>query len=256
MNMTSTTFSAQVPRPATRRTVDAPTRVFHWLLALSFLGAYVTADGERWRLMHVTLGYTMAGLLAFRVVWGLIGPRHARLSGLWRKLQGLPAWVNGLKVGTPNWRLAQNLLLAFSVVALLALIAPLTLSGWGTYNEWAGEWLEDVHEFFGNALLAVVLAHIALIVGLSVLRRRNQITPMVTGRVNGAGPDLVQRNHAPVAVLLLAAVIGFWAWQWQQAPEASAGVDAPVAGAGRGGPAQQGAYDARHGPKHGARHHD
>ena len=138
--------------PATRRTVDAPTRVMHWLLALSFLGAYVTADGEAWRLLHVTLGYTMAGLLAFRIVWGIAGPRHTRLSALLRKLQGLPGWIKGLKAGTPNWRLAQSLLLTLSVVVLLALIAPLTLSGYGTYNEWAGDWLEDVHEFFGNAL--------------------------------------------------------------------------------------------------------
>jgi hypothetical protein len=81
ITMINTTFSAPASKPATRRTVDAPTRVMHWLMALSFLGAYVTADGERWRLLHVTLGYTLAGLLAFRVVWGLIGPRHARLSG-------------------------------------------------------------------------------------------------------------------------------------------------------------------------------
>ena len=66
------------PAPAkthTRRVTDAPTRMFHWLFALSFAGAYATADGEHWRLLHVTLGYTMAGLLAFRVLYGLLGPR-------------------------------------------------------------------------------------------------------------------------------------------------------------------------------------
>jgi cytochrome b len=63
-----------------RRVIDAPTRVFHWLSALSFLGAYLTADGERWRALHVTLGYTLAGLLAFRVLYGLLGPRHAGMG--------------------------------------------------------------------------------------------------------------------------------------------------------------------------------
>lgn len=48
-----------------RRVTDAPTRMFHWLFALCFVGAYATADGEHWRLLHVTLGYTMAGLLGF-----------------------------------------------------------------------------------------------------------------------------------------------------------------------------------------------
>jgi cytochrome b len=259
MSLSTSTFSAPAAAPATRRTVDAPTRVMHALLALSFLGAYVTADGERWRLLHVTLGYTMAGLLAFRVVWGLVGPRHARLSALVRKLQGLPGWISGLKAGAPNWRLAQNLLLALSVAALLALIAPLTLSGYATYNEWAGDWLEEVHEFFGNALLAVVLAHVAVIAGISVLRRRNAVTPMLTGRVEGAGPDLIKSNHNAVAALLLAAVLGFWAWQWQQAPSVGTGgtgQGAALTGGGRDAPARDGAYDGRRARKHGARHHD
>ena len=56
---------------------DLPVRVFHWLLALSFAGAWITAESERWRLLHVTLGYTLGGLLAFRVLWGLVGTRHA-----------------------------------------------------------------------------------------------------------------------------------------------------------------------------------
>ena len=215
MNMTSTTFSSPAARPATRRTVDAPTRVMHWLMALSFLGAYLTADGERWRLLHVTLGYTFAGLLSFRV------------SAI---PEGLPAVLTvALAIGDALVAQIPALLLSLSVVMLLALIAPLTLSGYGTYNEWAGEWLEDVHEFFGNALLAVVLAHVALIAALSLLRRKNQVTPMLTGRVEGSGPDLLKSDHYPVAAL-------------------SSG--------GRDAPARDGAYDGRRAPKHGERHHD
>jgi cytochrome b len=228
-------------------------------MALSFLGAYVTADGERWRLLHVTLGYTLAGLLSFRVVWGLIGPRHARLSALSHKLQAAPRWLAGLKAGSPNWRLGQNLLLALSVVMLLALIAPLTLSGYGTYNEWAGEWLEAVHEFFGNALLAVALAHVGLIAALSVLRRKNQVIPMLTGRVQGAGPDLLRSNHYPVAALVLAAVLGFWAWQWQQGPVAGpGGLDnaAALSDSRRQGPERERADDGGRERRHGLRHHD
>ncbi len=213
-----------------RRVVDAPTRMFHWLFALSFLGAYVTADGERWRALHVTLGYTLAGLLAFRVLYGLFGPRHAGLGLLLRKLSSAPAWLRsaaqGLKSGktqNTNWRQGQNLLMALAVVALLALVLPLTLSGYGTYNDWGnflgGDWLEDVHEFFGNAFVAVVLGHIALIVAMSLLRRRNQAAPMLTGRIDGAGPHLVKHNHAWLAALLLAGVLAFIGWQWQQSPQ-------------------------------------
>ena len=59
---------------------DLPLRVFHWLLAISFVGAFLTAESERVRDVHVVLGYTVLGLLAFRLLWGFLGTRHARWS--------------------------------------------------------------------------------------------------------------------------------------------------------------------------------
>lgn len=76
-----------------------------------------------------------------------------------------------------------------------------------------------MHEFFGNTLLFVVLAHIGLIALLSVLRRKNQALPMLTGRVQGPGPNLAQRNHGWLAAAVLACVLAFWTWQWNTAPE-------------------------------------
>lgn len=215
--------TATAPR---RLVIDAPTRMFHGLFALSFLGAYLTADGERFRLLHVTLGYTMAGLLGFRVLYGLFGPRQAGLGLLWRKLTGAPAWLRSLtSASSPSaihWRQGQNLLMALAVFALLALVMPLALSGYGTYNDWGdflgGDWLEEVHEFFGEAFLLVVLVHLALIAGLSVLRRKNQALPMLTGRIEGPGPNLVQNNRRWLAALLLMAVLAYGAWEWRQSP--------------------------------------
>lgn len=223
---------ANMTQGPTRRVVDAPTRMFHWLFALCFTLAYVTADGERWRLVHVTLGYTLAGLLAFRLCYGLIGPRQARLSLLWRKLAGWPAWLRSLqpgKAGDVNWRQGQNLLMALAVAALMAVVLPVAISGYATYNDWGGEWLAELHEFSGELFLWLVLGHLALILGLSLLRRKNQAQPMLAGRVPGAGPDLAQKNHGALAVLLLAAVLAFWAWQWQQSPAGPLAGDAPGA---------------------------
>jgi len=209
-----------------RRTLDAPTRMFHWLFALSFAGAYLTADGERWRLVHVTLGYTMAGLLAFRLVYGLLGPAPVRLGALWRKLAALPGWLRGLVQGQAfspaHWRQGPVVAMGAVVVLLLALVVPVTASGYATYNDWGGEWLEEVHEFFGNFFLAGVLAHLALLAGLSALRRRNLAIPMITGRLEGRGPDLVRHNRTWLAALLLLAVVAFGAWQWQDGPSAGA----------------------------------
>ncbi|MFY7905580.1 MAG: cytochrome b/b6 domain-containing protein, partial [Burkholderiaceae bacterium] len=109
-----------------------------------------------------------------------------------------------------------------AVVALLAMVVPLTLSGYATYNEWGdflgGDWLEEVHEFFGEAFLFVVLAHLALILLLSLLRRKNQAAPMFTGRIEGTGPSLVDNNRVWLACLLLLAVLAYGAWEWRQSP--------------------------------------
>jgi len=146
---------------------------------------------------------------------------------LWRKLSGAPAWLRSLRtapsLSTVNWRQGQNLLMALAVFSLLALVVPLTLSGYGTYNDWGdflgGDWLEEVHEFIGEAFLLVVLAHMALIAGLSLLRQKNQALPMLTGRVAGPGPNLVQNNRVWLAALLLIAVLAYGAWEWQQSPK-------------------------------------
>lgn len=231
MNATLPT-TANSPRPASRaaqsstgsrRVTDAPTRVYHWLLALSFLGAYLTGDGERLRALHVTLGYTMAGLIVFRLLYGLFGPRQARLSVLRNKLALAPVWLRGLPAslakGQVNWQPGQNLLMALVIALLLLSVLPLTLSGYATYHEWGGEWLAEVHEFFGNGYLMLVLAHLGLLLGISLWRRKNQALPMLTGRLPGKGADLVRNNQGWLAILLLLAVLGYWRWEWQQAPD-------------------------------------
>lgn len=231
---------ATSPAP-TRRVVDAPTRMFHWLFALTFAGAYLTAESEHWRLLHATLGYTFAGLLGFRLLYGAVGPRHARLGLLWRRVAGTGAWLRALvsarSPGAVNWRQGGALATGLAILTMLLLVLPLALSGYATYNDWGnalgGDWLEEVHEFFGNALLMLVALHLGLLATLSLLRRQNLARPMLTGRVPGKGPDLVAKNRAWLAVLLLAAAVAFGIWHfWQsrqlpQFPPFPQWVDAP-----------------------------
>ncbi len=210
-----------------RLVTDAPTRMAHALFALSFFGAYLTAESERWRALHMSLGYTLAGLLVFRIIYGLIGPKHARLAPKWRQLRLLPPWLREIvpSLAQPSghgtrWRQGLNLLMTGVVLCLLALAIPLTLSGYGTYEEWwGGDMLEELHEFFGNAMLTLVGLHLALIAFASLVRRKNQALPMLSGRIEGPGPDLVKHERRWLAALLLVAMLGFLAWQWQQTPE-------------------------------------
>lgn len=200
-------------------------RMFHWLFALGFVGAYLSADSEHWRLVHVVLGYTVAGVLAFRVLYGLVGPRSARLSTMWRKVSGTGAWLKTVQTAwAPRgswqavaWRQAPILLMAVSLVALLAVVLPLTLTGYGSFHEWGGEWgtevLEELHEFFGNTALSLVGAHLALLAGQSFWRQKNLALPMITGRLEGRGPDLIANNRVWLAVLLLLCVLAYLSWE-------------------------------------------
>lgn len=191
------------PAPG-RPVVDLPMRIFHWLLALSFTGAWLTSEGDSLRDAHTLLGYVAAGLLAFRLVYGLVGPRRARLSALHARAVGLPRWLRSAwratkSLGRPgmagvprmNWSQGLGLATGTVVAAMLALLAPLLLSGLATLDEWGGhrvaELTEELHEFSGNLLLGLVLAHLALLVVTSLVRGRNEATLMITGRASDGG---------------------------------------------------------------------
>jgi cytochrome b len=197
-------------------------------MALSFAGAYLTAESERWRLVHVTLGYTMAGLVAFRIVWGLVGTRHARFASFLRGPTAIVEYVRGLVQGQPKHYVGHNPAGALAIVVLLALAALVTAAGWANYNELGGEWLGELHEVAANAMLAFVGVHIAGVLISSWMHRDNLIGAMLTGRKAGRAEDAVRSAWRSVAVLMLLVVMGFWFLQWNTSPVANAS-DSPAA---------------------------
>lgn len=212
------TQPAAQPKRVGRLTIDAPTRAFHWLFALSFAGAWLTAESERWRDVHVTLGYAFGGLLLFRLMYGLIGPRQARLPLLWRRASGLGNWLRTALSGQPDLPRLATLGMGVAMLLLLLVAAPLVLSGYAGHVDWLGleDALAELHEFFANALMALVLTHLGLIAVLSLMRRKNTALPMLTGRTAGSGPDVVKANRGWLALLLITAFVGFVAWQASQ----------------------------------------
>ncbi|MBL8350211.1 MAG: cytochrome b/b6 domain-containing protein [Burkholderiaceae bacterium] len=229
--MTDTTIfpsetRAAAPAAPTILVWDLPVRVFHGLIALSFAGAWITAESERWRLLHVTLGYTMGGLLLFRVAWGLIGTRHARFGDFVRGPRAVARYLGALLSGRPEHHVGHNPAGALAIVAMMALGALIVASGWATYNDLGGDWLEDLHEAAASVMLALVGVHIAGVLLSSWLHHENLAAAMVTGRKPGPPDQAIRSAWRSVAALMLVAVIGFWAWQWQAAPAPGAGVRA------------------------------
>lgn len=207
---------------------DAPVRVFHWLMVLSFAGAYLTAESERWRLVHVSLGYTLGGLVAFRILWGLMGTRHARFASFVRGPAAVMRYLRALLSGSPEHFVGHNPAGAVAIVLLLLLSVAITASGWAIYNDVGGDWLEELHEIAANIMLAVVGVHVAGVVIASRLHRENLVRAMVTGNKEGAPEEGIRRPWRWLAALILAAVLGFWWLQWQSAPSPTGPANDPA----------------------------
>lgn len=204
---------------------DLPVRVFHWLLAGSFAGAYLTAEDDRWQLVHITLGYTVAGLVVFRILWGLIGTRHARFGAFVRGPGAALRYLRSLFAGRAEHHTGHNPAGALAILGLLVLALCVTGLGWAAYNELGGDWVGDWHEMAANAMLALVGVHLAGVLIGSLAHRENLVGAMLTGRKRGHPEEGIASARRPLGVLLLAAVLGFWTLQWLNAPTPGGGAE-------------------------------
>lgn len=194
---------------------DLPTRLFHWLLAGTFAGAWLTADSERWIDVHTTLGYTFAGLIAFRLVWGLVGTRYARFASFVTGPGPVARYLGSILQGRPEHHVGHNPAGGWAVLALLGLGIVTTLAGFLTYNDYGGHWLEELHEGAASAMLALVFVHVGAVLLSSVIHRENLVRSMITGLKHGLPSQAIQRPQWIAAGALLAAIVGFWSGAFQ-----------------------------------------
>jgi cytochrome b len=194
---------------------DLPVRVFHWLMVLCFAGAYLTSEGERWKSVHTTLGYTMAGLIVFRLVWGFIGSRYARFSDFVRGPAAVANYLRSLLQGKPQHFLGHNPAGALAILALLTLGAVTAATGWFALQETGGEMWEEVHESFANVMLAVVLVHVAAVIASSRLHHENLVASMFSGEKAGRPEQGLRRGWHSIGWLILLGVAAFWWLQWK-----------------------------------------
>ena len=184
---------------------DIPTRVFHWSLALSFAGAYLTAESERYRDIHVALGYLLFGLIAFRLVWGFIGTAYARFGSFRFSPSQVVAYLRSLLSPQPQHYIGHNPAGALAIFLLLALGLLISVSGLGLYWELGDEDLfEELHEIAANLMLAVVFIHIAGVVLSSVLHKENLVRSMFTGyKMAKSGQSPIEHSYPWLALIML-----------------------------------------------------
>jgi cytochrome b len=205
------------------RVWDVPVRAFHWLMVVSFAGAYITAESERWRLVHVSLGYTLGGLVAFRILWGLMGTRYARFSSFVRGPSAVMHYVKTLMAGRPEHHVGHNPAGAVAIVLMLLSSVVIVGTGWALYSDLGGKLFEELHEVAANAMLAVVSVHVVGVLIASWAHRENLVRAMVTGTKVGEPGEGIGTTWRSVGVIVLVAVLGFWWLQWSSAPAGAVG---------------------------------
>lgn len=154
---------------------DWPVRVVHWLLVGAFALAWITSESEEWRLVHAFAGGTVVGVILFRVLWGLVGARHARFASFVREPKAALDYVLGLLRGDELKHAGDNAAGGWAIVALLTLGLLTGASGWLVYQNTKGEWLEEVHDALASGMLAVTAVHVAGVVVSSLAQRDNPV---------------------------------------------------------------------------------
>lgn len=191
----------------TVRVWDPLVRVFHWGLVAAFAIAWLTAD--ELQPVHELAGYTVAGLVAFRVIWGFVGSRYARFAQFLVGLATTLGYLGDTLKGQERRYLGHNPAGAVMIVAILVTLSGTALTGWlmeepartpmlpglsqvvaparaddgGEYRagDRAEGQLKDVHETLANLMLLLVALHVGGVVLASFRHQENLARAMLTG---------------------------------------------------------------------------
>lgn len=170
---------------------DLPLRIFHWLLVAGFFIAYLTEDDLL--TVHVWAGYLVTGLLVFRLIWGFIGNKYARFSSFLCSPAKSIAYLKDLIALKTRRYIGHNPAGAAMIVLLLVSLLATVITGFAVYgaDQAAGplaaigsaneKMWEEMHEFFANFTLVLVIVHVVGVAVESYIHRENLARAMVHG---------------------------------------------------------------------------
>ncbi len=194
---------------------DILIRIFHWSLVIAFSLAYLTSEEEN--IWHIYAGYTVLGLVIFRILWGMIGSRHARFSNFICSPISVYHYICELRAGSAKHYLGHNPLGGWMVAALLATLLVVTISGLKVYaieegrgplasntatvtllsvahaEDDAGdkteetenqgeEFWEEIHEGATNFMLVLIAMHVLGVIVSSRAHKEQLIKAMINGK--------------------------------------------------------------------------
>ena len=151
-----------------------PTRIFHWLFVLFILAAFITGDEDRLLNYHAVIGYGIFILLAFRIIWGFIGPKHSLFKDFPIGIKKAKEFMSNIFDSEQKY-IGHNPMASYAMMGMFILCFLLIITGALAFGIQEGkgifssfnssffkemELFEEIHELFSGLLIALIVAHI------------------------------------------------------------------------------------------------
>jgi cytochrome b len=190
---------------------DIPTRLFHWTLVLLVTGSFISGQvGGNFIDWHGRFGLAIVGLLAFRMVWGVIGSTYARFHQFFPTPSRLIAYLKG-----EGHYHGHNPLGALSVFGMLTLLSAWVTTGLFSNDDIAfvgplydlvsnelSNRLTGIHRLIADFAMGLIALHVAVILFYSRVKKQQLLKPMITGWKEGEG-ESARGGRWPALILAL-----------------------------------------------------
>lgn len=172
---------------------DLPLRLFHWLLLIAILGAWISAENG-YLSIHYYFGLTIITLLSFRILWGIWGSSTARFTHFVKGLPAIKQYLSKLRMRKPSHTIGHNALAGAWVMALLFFVGLQALTGLFSHDDivFDGPFADNVsstlsgilseyHEINFKIILALIVLHLLAQLYYFFWKKENLVGAMIEG---------------------------------------------------------------------------
>jgi cytochrome b len=179
-----------------------PTRIFHWLLVVGMVAAYLLSEEEELLNFHSSVGYMVGIMILFRIIWGFAGPRYSRFSDFPIGVNSLKTFVTEMKSSknhSPGHNPAASIvmlgIILFTLCIVISGILLLASEGQGFFTfvrtSLKEDTLKEIHEIAVNIVIALVIMHLlGNLVDFIFNKKAGTLQSMFTGYKNVEGESI------------------------------------------------------------------
>ena len=193
---------------------DWPTRIFHWLFAFLFLGAYLIAefvnDDNPLFPLHMVAGLTIGFLLILRILWGFIGTTYARFSSFNLNPIELVLYLKDAVTTKTKQYLGHNPASSYAAIIMFICAAGLAITGVMMTGGSESDFYEDTHKLLANIFLITVVAHVGGIIFHQFKHRDSLWSSMFDGKKKTLSEKMGITNSKRLAGMLFLILTLMW----------------------------------------------